>query len=285
MRSKLITTTLFSCLAVGFASAQALSASETDVNQAFITLRGIDKVLFRLQGNIYYGATTTPISSDLFWDRPAASTAQDMKLELLEAQNSIVTHRVVGDGQHLWSADLLKNTYSVARYGSYTATVPTDYFQNGLQSFNLLASGQSALLARMTREIWGGLAASYRPWIPASTNRSEATISGGATATDPVVPKRSYVSTPTTEFHVYWLTKAGIPTRSLTFELVQNPTTGGWDLGTIYFSDSSQIGATTRLVDWRTDVYTSILPSTGNFVFTPTPGARAIAGPRPNGSG
>lgn len=268
------------------ASAQTLSAAETEVNQAFANLRGVDKVYIHLGGNEYVGATTTPVATDLFWDRPLLSVAQDMKIEMIESRNAIQQRRIVADGQHVWGVDLLKNTYSASRYGSYTATKPTDYEVNGLQSFNLLAGSQSALLARMTREVWGGTLASYRPWIPATAVRSEMTVSGtGMRFDDPVVPTRTYVSTATTTYHVFWVTKNSVPVRSLAFELAYNDTTMNWDLAAIFYSDFSKVGASNRLVDWKADIYTGVLPSTGNFIYSPLPGSRAIAGPRPNGSG
>jgi hypothetical protein len=275
--------------AVGLAAvssfAQTLTPSEQEVNIAFNTLRGVDKVLFRLQGNEYFGPSTIPIATDLFWDRPVPSSGQDMRFEMLEARNSILTSRVVGDGRHMWGIDLLRNTYSASRYGSYTAAKPADYEVNGLQSFNLLSTGQSAWIARMTREIWGGTVAQYRPWIPASSLRSEQSVQGGATFPDPVVPTRVYNSSLTKEFFVYWTKKGGVPTRSLTFELDLNAATSNYDLSAIYFTDVSTVGATSRMVDWKTTVFTGVLPSTGNFVYNPPAGARAVAGPRPNGGG
>lgn len=283
---RLTATALFILCAASFASAQSLTASETEVNQAFVNLRGADKALFHLSGSEVFGATTTPIASDFFWSRPIPSTAQDMKMELVEARNGLQVHRVVADGQHVWGVDLVKNTYSASRYGSYTATAPTDYEVNGLQSVNLLTSAQSALLARMAREVWGGTTAMYRPWIPASANRSERTVSGtGDTFTDPVVTTRTYASTDTTKYHVYWVTQNGTPVRSLTWYLEYNGGTGSWDLKSIYYSDLSKRGSVSRLVDWKADIYTGVLPSSGNFVYTPAAGSRAVAGPRPNGSG
>ncbi len=270
----------------GAANAQLLTPSEQEVNIAFATLRGMDKVLFRMQGAEYIGSITTPIQSDLFWNRPiTAIPAQDLQIELIEARNLVQTRRIVADGRHLWTVDLTKPQYSVARYGSYGAAMPTDYDSNALQSFNLSANGQSALLARMVREIWGGTTSQYRPWIPSSTNRSEFTIQGGATYADPVVPTRVYVSSLTKKYFVYWLTKSGVKTRSLTFEMDFNNTTTNFDLTAIYYSDNSAMGSTNRLTDWKMTVYTGILPASGNFAFTPAAGWRAVAGPRPNGSG
>lgn len=266
--------------------AQSLTPSEQEVNIAFATLRGYDKTLFRLQGNEYFGSTTTVLQSDFFWDRPLLSSAQDMKFELLEAQNSVLFRRVVGDGRHAWGIDLAKSQYSVARYGSYTAAKPADYESNGLQNLNVLASGQSSYLARLTREVWGGVGSQYRPWIPASSNRGEFTVQGvGATLKDPVVPTRVYSASLTKKFHVYWVTQNGVNTRSLTFELDENSGTGNWDLTAIYYSDYVKLGKIGRMTDWKTTIYTGILPSPGNFIYTPIAGSRAVAGPRPNGGG
>lgn len=265
---------------------QALTAAETEVDMAFRYLRSENRTLFRLVGAEYVGTTTTPIASDFFWDRPAISTAQDLKMELLEARNGVWTNRSVADGKHVWGIDLVKNTYSAARYGSYTAVKPTDYEVNGFQSLNVATTGQSQLLARMAREIWAGTGSMYRPWIPASTNRTEYTLQGaGGTYNDPVVATRQYVSTDTKKFHIYWLTKASVPTRSITFELNQDSSTSNWKLGAIYYSDVSRLGASSKLVDWKVDVYTGTLPSAGNFSYVPAAGSRAVAGPRPNGSG
>ncbi len=273
---------LGSLVSIGFS--QALTAAESEVDQAFKLLRGESDVLLRLAGNEYVGSTTTAFASDFFWSRPALSIAQDMKMELLEGRNGLWTHRVVGDGRHVWGIDLSKNTYSTARYGAYTATKPADYEQNGLQSLNVYATGQSSLVARLAREVWGGFDALYRSWIPASSNRSETSVQGaGSTFSDPVVTTRQYVSSDTKKFHVYWTTKAGTPVRSIAFEL--NEISGNWRLGAIYYSDLARFGATTKLTDWRTDVYTTPLPTAGTFTYTPPAGARAVAGPRPNSGG
>ncbi len=273
-------------MAVSTGYGQALTASETEVDMAFKYLRSEPKVLFRLIGNETLGTATTPITTDLFWDRPFPSTAQDMKLELLEGRNGIWTNRIVADGRHVWGINLLRDTYSTARYGSYAAAKPEDYEQNGLQSLNVHTTGQSTLLARMAREIWAGIDAIYRPWIPASSNRGEFTVSGaGGTEADPVVPAREYVSSGTKKFHMYWLSKAGTYTRSLVFELNHDSDTDTWKLGAIYYSDVSKVGATTKLVDWKVDIYTGTLPTAGNFTYTPSATARAIASPKPNGGG
>jgi len=283
IRSALTVGALFLVSASGYA--QALSPSELEVDAAFKRLRPEPSALLRLVGAEYFGSTTTPIQSDLFWNRPALSTAQDMRIELLEARNAVWTRRVVADSRHVWGVDLVKNTYSTARYGTYTGNKPNDYEANGLQSVGILASGDSSWLARMVREVWGGTDALYRPWIPASTNRAEFTVAGGATYADPVVNTRAYASSSTKKFHIYWLQKAGVPVRSVTFELDENQATATWNLTAVYFSDRVNKGAIQRLVDWKATVYTGTLPAAGNFTFTPSVGARAIAGPRPNGSG
>lgn len=265
-------------------AAQSLTVSEQEVDQAFKNLRSAEKALYRLIGSEKFGSSTTPFASDFFYDRPLASVSQDLKMELVEARNALVTRRVVADGRHVWGIDPIKNTYSTVRYGSYTAARPTDYEQNALQSMNVLASGQSAWPARMAREVWGGTGALYRSWIPASSNRSEYTVEGGASQTDPVMTTRSYVSTPIKKFHIYWITKAGTPTRSLTFELKQD-SSSAWQLKAVYYTDVVQQGAIQRVTDWKMDIYTGVLPTPGIFTYTPAPGAKAIAGPRPNGSG
>jgi hypothetical protein len=260
---------------------QALTVAEQEINTAFAALRSASPALLRLVGMEYTASANTPIQSDFFYDRPTPSTGQDLRMELIEARNLTNARRVVADGRHVWGIDLVKNTYSSSRYGSYTATAPTDYEINGFQSLNVLATGQSALLAKMAREVWGGMAAQYRPWIPASSNRQEFTLQGtGATYPDPVVPTRIYASTATKKFHVYWNSKNGTPNRSVTFEM-DDPGTGVYALTAIYYSDR----ITTRLVDWKTDIYTGVLPAAANFVYTPAAGTRAIAGPRPNGGG
>lgn len=260
---------------------QALTASEVEVNTTFATLRGSSQALLRLVGTEYTVTGNIPIQSDFFFDRPTASLAQDLKMELLEARNLVTTRRVVADGRHVWGVDLLKNTYSSSRYGSYTATRPADYEVNGFQSVNVLATGQSALMTRMAREIWGGTTSQYRPWIPPSSNRQEFTIQGvGGSLADPVVPTRTYTSTATKKYHLYWTTKSGTPNRSLAFELT-DPGTGIYALTAVFYSDR----IASRLIDWKTDVYTGVLPSAANFVYTPAAGTRAIAGPRPNGGG
>jgi hypothetical protein len=270
--------------ALGFS--QSLTTSELEVDQALKNLRPSAQALLRLTGAEYFGSTTTPIASDFFWDRPGITSSQNMKIELLEARNNVWTRRVVADGRHVWGVDLIKNTYSTSRYGSYTATKPTDYETNGFQSVNILASSQSAWQARLAREIWGGTDAMYRQWIPASTNRNEFTVTGGAAYADPVVLTRSYSSTSTKKFHIYWLAKAGVAQRSVTFELDQSTTTSAWNLTAVYFSDRTRVGAVDRLIDWKIDVLTTLpLPAIGNFVYTPPAGAKAIASPRPNGSG
>lgn len=275
-------------IAVSTGYGQALTASETEVDMAFKYLRSEPKVFFRLAGNEYLGTTTTPIASNFFWDRPALTSlaSQDMRMELLEGRNGIWTNRVVADGRHVWGINLLRDTYSTARYGSYSVAKPEDYEHNGLQSLNVYTTGQSSLLARMAREIWAGIDAIYRPWIPASANRGEFTVTGsGGIQPDPVVPTREYVSSDAKKFHMYWLSKAGTYTRSLVFELNHNSATDTWKLGAIYYSDVSKVGATTKLVDWKVDVYTGALPTAGNFTYTPSATARAVASPRPNGGG
>lgn len=268
------------------AYSQTLTASEAEVDMAFKYLRSEPQALFRLVGNEYLGSATTPIATNLFWNRPYPSTAQDMRMELLEGRNGVWTNRVVADGRHVWGINLLRDTYSTARYGAYTAAKPEDYEQNGLQSLNVYTTGQSSLLARMAREIWAGTDAIYRPWIPASTNRGEFTLVGaGAPQPDPVVPSREYVSSDTKKFQMYWLTKAGLPSRSLVFELNHDTTADRWNLSAIYYADVSKVGSTTKLVDWKVDVYTGTLPVAGNFSYTPSATARAVASPRPNGGG
>lgn len=272
-------------LAAGAAMAQSLTPSELEIDAAFKLIRPEPVALLRLIGSEYMGSTTTNLNSDLFWSRPFGSTSQDLQMELLEGRNSVWQRRIVADGRHVWGVDLVKNTYSTARYGSYTATKPADYESNALLSVGILSDGHSSWISRMAREVWGGTDALYRPWIPASSNRSEYTVQGGASIKDPVVQTRTYVSSTTKKFHIYWLQKAGTPVRSVTFELDENQVSNAWHLKAVYFSDRVKIGTVDRLTDWKTEVFSGVLPSSGNFAFVPGPGARAIAGPRPNGSG
>jgi hypothetical protein len=270
------------CLSFG----QLLTAAELEVDQAFKNLRSATQAQFQLTGTDYIGPTATPFGTTLTYNRPLASVAQDLQMELIESRNLIRTRRGVADGRHVWAADLLNNTYSTARYGNYTAVRPTDYEQNAFQSLNVFTADQSVWPARIVREIFGGTTALYRPWIPASTVRTEYTIQvGTGPIADPVVPTRIYTPTPTKKFHMYYLTKSGVVPRAMTFEMDINGGTGAWDLTSIYYSDKSKVGVQNRLIDWKMDIYQGILPTAGNFVYTPAPGARAIASPRPNGSG
>ncbi len=262
------------------ATAQALSLSEVEVDQMFKNLRGSQQVMLRMTGVEYLASGNTPFATDLFYSRPLASAAQDLKMEMIEARGGLNLRRVVADGRHVWGVDLVKNTYSASRYGSYTAVRPTDYEQNVFQSLNVQSGSQSAFLSRMVREVWGGTDAQYRPWIPNSSIRSEMTIQGGASLPDPVVITRNYISTPAKIFHVYWLTKGGVPSRSVTFEL-DDPGSGVLKLSSIYYSDRTS----TRLIDWKMDVLGLPFPYPANFVYSPPAGAKAIAGPRPNGGG
>jgi hypothetical protein len=283
IRSVLTVCGLLAVSTVSFA--QALTPSELEVDAAFKALRPETNALLRLVGNEYFGSTTTPIQTDLFWNRPGFAGAQDMRIEMLEARNALWNRRVVADGRHVWGVDLIKNTYSTARYGSYNSTKPNDYESNGMLSVGILANGESTWPARLVREVWGGNDALYRPWIPLSSNRSEFTVQGVSSTADPVVTSRVYTSSLIKKFHIYWLVKAGTPVRSVTFELDQNQVTAAWNLTAIYFSDRVNKGTVQKLTDWKLSVYTGTLPSTGNFTYTPAAGARAIAGPRPNGSG
>lgn len=273
-----IVATLASSMALGQTNA------ESEITQTFANLRGLDKVYFRLNGNEYFGKSTTPIAVDVFWSRPLASTAQDMKLEIVESRANLQSRRILADGKYVWGVDPIKNTYQSSIYGSYATITPTNYVQNGLQAINLMASGQSAWLSRLCLEVWAGDDSLFRPWIPASSNRSERTVEGvGDSFPDPLVSSRIYVSSDSTKYYVYWLTRSGVVTKSLTFQTEYNQDTNQWDLKKIYQTETTRIGSVDRTVDWTIDVYTGVLPSNGNFVFVPPANARPIASPRATG--
>lgn len=261
-------------LAAGAAAfAQVLSPGETRVNTAFSSMRSEASIWLRLTGTDTIGSTTANLLSDTFWTSGFDSFGQPFgKLECVETRNGMLEWRTVGDATTLWSYNALKNQYNATTYGTLSGGAqPTSYMQTLLQGFATHSKGTTIHIGRFLREVYAGGFALFRPWLIGSQERI---LIGGMTMQDPVLGStRTYTSTPTTAFVVFWV---GNPaTRSLAFELDDDPSSTGVPIRNIFYADASQVGGSARLLEWRMAVQRNA-PSTGNFLFIPPTSSRAV---------
>ncbi|HVT13378.1 MAG TPA: hypothetical protein VHE55_14015 [Fimbriimonadaceae bacterium] len=263
-------------LAVAAGSAYAqLTPDEKNIGAAFALLRQNNEIMLELNGAEQYGARTTNLYSNAYFKWDPLNPDSFAKSEINDFVNNVHTHRIVGDGQTLWSYDFNQNTYSAFHYGSYSGPPPEGFRTNLLQEMASASKGQTIFLARMLREVFGGVVATYTTWLPMAT----ITYVGKGTTTESMkdpVANRTYVASDVDAFVVY--TYPTRPQRSAAFHLTRPDQTQPWAISEIYYADLQRISASTsRYVDWTITVHTTAFPFAATYIFKPPTTARPIA--------
>jgi hypothetical protein len=263
------------CLASwGAASAQSGTPGERLVQSAFDALRPNTSIWLRQFGTDAIGGRGYTFILDTFWYSNFDAYGQPIgKLECLETRDGIFYSRIVGDGLTLWAFNAQRNEYASTNYGAINSkTQPAGYMQSLMQGFGTHAKGQTIHPARLIREVYSGGMALYRQWL---IGANEQVVQGGASFDDPVLGNvRTYASNPAETYVVFW-TGGSSPNRSLAFKLVQNSSSGAWELSKIYFADTNKLSSGTRLAEWEMEIY-KVQPSVGNFIFVPPNNAKPI---------
>ncbi|HWA83368.1 MAG TPA: hypothetical protein VG820_08050 [Fimbriimonadaceae bacterium] len=263
-------------LAVAAGSAYAqLNPDEKNIGAAFSLLRQNGEIMLELNGTEQVGARTTNLYSNAYFKWDSLNPDSFAKSEINDFVNNVHTHRIVGDGQTLWSYDFNQNAYSAFHYGAYSGPPPEGFRLNLLQEMTSASKGQTVVLARMLREIFGGVTAQYTTWLPMAT----VTWVGKGTTTESLkdpIANRTYVASDQDAFVVY--TYATRPQRSASFHLTRADLTQPWSLSEIYYADLQRINASnSRFVDWTITVHTSAFPFEATYIFKPPTTARPIA--------
>lgn len=269
---RFVAITLFAAV-IGSALGE-LNPDEKNIGMAFSLLRQEKEVMFELDGTDQMGSRTTNFYSNAYFQWDPNNPDAFAKSEINDFVNNVHTHRIVGDGQTLWSYDFGQNAYSAFNYGAYSGAPPEGFRTNLLQEMASSSKGPTIFLARMLREIFAGTNAQYTPWLPMATVTY--IVKGSVPMTDPVATNRTYAGDDQNSFVVY--TYATRPQRSAAFHLVRSSITDPWSLGEIYYADLQKLSAAnTRFLDWKIVVRTVPFPANATYIFKPPTTARPIA--------
>lgn len=255
--------------------AQVTDPATQAVKWAFQTFGANSSVRVRLDGTETIGTSTIPVVGELYWNRSYDANGQPVaKMEYTEYRDGFLVQRSVGDGTTFYCYSPFKNEYWVANYGSHGPFNPARYLANLVDDATAGMKGSATYLGRLLREVY--VVNGYRAWIPGA--QEMLLTDGQPPVADPVVGSRTYAAGPNTEYGLFWF---GKPARkSLAFQFDVNGSTR--DLKAIFFAEASSLQGTPRLVEWRADIYTNVVPAANNFVFIPPANARIIVGPRPS---
>ncbi|MDR3689489.1 MAG: hypothetical protein P4L46_08935 [Fimbriimonas sp.] len=274
----------FLSLAFAFAL-QAPTAGQPDVNETtfqtvFSQLASNETLFLQLNGAVNYGSKITPIISTLAWSTSTSGAKPIAQLELQEFTNGVMMKRIVGDGDTLWSYDMVAHTYSATSYGGSGSTRPTDYQQDLLSDLNWATTGQTAYLAKLLRQVYS-TTGTFISWMPGVRSQN---LPQNVPVNDPINPYQSYSPTANDWFYLY----NGSPKRSIVFEIVPQAQSSGLPpidtLQNIFFSQVDQLGASVRFTHWQVTPYPGVTFSTE--IFQPFSGSQIqgwhpVVGPKP----
>ena len=260
---------------------QALfDANEATIQAALSQLAFNQSVFIQQTGIIAYRGKTTPFSANLSWAVDLSGTNPITRLELQEIQNNVLVRRIVGDGENLWTYDLVEHTYSATNYGGYASSRPDGYQQNLLNYLSASARGQSSYVAKLLRQTFNQ-SSPYSSWAPGT--RCTALVQDQVTY-DPINVGATYLPTISDWFYMYDVS----PKRSIVFEIVPqsqgNNSSPVNQLQNIFLNQVESVGKYPRFTHWQITPYTGV--NFASSVFTPYSGIqiqgwKGVTGPKP----
>jgi len=302
-------------LALGLAALQTQTQTATpDPNDpvfqnAWSQLAQEQQLYLQLAGTVTYHGKQTVLGTDLYWSSTVSGTgataSTTYQVDIESHTNGVLTKRIVGDGNTLWSYDMLLHQYSATSYGGTPGLArPTNYLLNLLESLNLLTMSNDAYLTKLLRQIYNpanttnGLYTSsqvginengytgaiyYSSWMPGVPSYQ---LLQGNQVADPVNPAQVYYPSASADYYAY----NASPKRTIVFlfspgtTVTASGTPPVSGLTTVYFNQAETLSGYTRLVQWTitpqpvTTFSTSLfLPYTGQQI----QGWRPVVAPKP----
>ena len=222
-----------------------------------------NQLLFlNLTGSVSYKGRTVPIVTNVYWNASmggANGAVLTQQVEVESWSNGALVRRITGDGNTLYSYDLIARTYSATSYGNASLTRPNLYLNALLNDLDHSVKGYDAYLVKMLRQIYlppvdATGAAVFISWMPTAVSYQLQ----GATV-DPVNRQVGYTPTPTESFYIY----NGSPKRTIVFDMIAGSNNQPDSLQSVYFNQFENIGGQPRITQWQ------MRPYTGQ-VFNPT---------------
>lgn len=265
-------------LALGLASLMSAQGAVADLNEPVIqdalTKFAFNQSLFlQLNGSITYRGKVTPLVTNLYWNTIRSGSRQTLQVDMESYSNGVLIKRIVGDGDSLFSYDLLLHQYSATLYGSNNPTqVRRDTYQvDLLNALNLEANGNDGYLTKLLRQIFtivptagGGLASNFTSWMPGVPTFH---LLQGNPVPDTISPNVTYYPSAGLDYYAYNTT----PKRTIVFEIASDTTvdeTGRSVNGlvNVYFNQMETINRFGRLIQWVITPYSGFAFSTSQFV-------------------
>ena len=253
-----------------------ITTDESPILTSYQNLASNSKFVIESNGSEVYRGKTVAFKTIASWWMDSTTTPITAKLEIRLFQDDVQTLRIVGDGENLYSYDMVRKEYSASNYGGYGGR-PSDYRARLVKLANLSATGQARYVTQFLGDLVAIDTARYRSWIPGVpvTQLSEGSHQ------DPVLTWRTYVATPTSNFLMY----DAKPKRTIVVQIDTDPS-GVQNLASIFYNQVDQISGRRRETDW------SIVPYAGEWtfdaaLFTPyngdvVRGWRPVVGPTPS---
>ncbi len=157
-------------LTVSTANAQVTESSILDSLQL---LRKQSNLFIRITGDDITQGRSTPFTTDVYWSAEDNATVVD-KVDVEEYRYSTFTQkqelikRTVADGEILHTYNLLTHEFSETPYSRFDGKTNLTYRRDLLLLLQSDVSGHGTNAVRLLDEIYGGLLAVHRDWLPGS---------------------------------------------------------------------------------------------------------------------
>jgi hypothetical protein len=246
-------------LAGALASSLAMGqASHLEARQWFV--KGIQpmassaSITITLEGFDQRGEVKTPLQVAATAKRSQLETIPTSWLEVAVARNGSFTHRIVGDGERVWSYSTQTGEYSSSQYQNLET--PREGHLSRMLLVGARWSPREADFAiRLVRDIFSGedLTNRWTPWL-----------SGAAPVTvtvDKFVCDIAYAT----------------PTALLTYRLERDTEESPWQLTSAFFRQERMISGELQATVWEARILPDTIDPEANFKFYPPAGSRVRA--------
>ncbi len=210
-----------------------------------------------ITGKETFGETEIPTYVVLGFQRGLVDSTQTAWLEARTYRQGVLTHRLAGDGENVWSWSRRTNDYSSSAYQNLSAS-RNDFLSRLVTSSARWTSREADFAVRFLNDVFLGTSAQserWSPWIGVPT----ATIVEEAELACTISMEQSAQNT--------WLrydlqrTEVGLP----------------WELTSVRYYRSQIVNKKTEVFEWTASILPGVVPEDVSFAFLPPAGAKPRA--------
>lgn len=227
------------------------------MSEALGQIRVQTSLSVEMTGTETFGSVEIPTYVVAGFQRGLVEATQTAWLEARTYRNGVLTHRLAGDGEVVWSWSARTNDYSSSTYQNLAAS-RSDFLARLLSSSARWTSREGDFAVRFVADVFLGSSAQserWTPWIglPTTTTVEEheksCTIYMGQTALNA------------------WLR----------YDLDRAEENTPWQLRAVHYHKETLINKKTEVIAWSAEILPGVVPEDVSFVFLPPQGARPRA--------